>query len=91
MAYPKTPTSIIGPTSSAQPLDIAIAAAVVGPPILAFEESIISSKLKFNILPKTKVKSMFIKIAIKQKTNKSGEFFIISFKEAGHPTTKKNK
>ena len=35
----------IGPTSLVHPLEMAIAAAVVGPPMFAFEANIISSKL----------------------------------------------
>ena len=33
--YPSVPTNITGPTRSSHPFDIAIAAAVVGPPIFA--------------------------------------------------------
>ena len=36
-AYPKLPVSIAGRTMSGQPRDAAIAAAVAGPPMFAFE------------------------------------------------------
>ena len=91
ITYPKVPTNITGPTRSIQPFDIAIAAAVVGPPIFALEANIISSKLNLKILPNIKDTNIFIKTTIEQNTKSKGEFFIISVNDAGTPITKKNK
>ena len=53
--------SIIGPISFVHPLEIAIATAVVGPPILALDANTMSSKLNFKSLPNTKQKIIFVK------------------------------
>ena len=49
--YPSVPTNSAGTISACQPLDTAIAAAVVGPPTFAFEEIMISSIENLKIFP----------------------------------------
>ena len=64
----------IGPTSLVHPLEMAIAAAVVGPPMFAFEANIISSKLNLKSLPKLNDTSILIKTIIAANTKMSGAF-----------------
>ena len=65
IAYPRVPTKSTAPVKSVQPFEIAIAAAVVGPPMFAFEARIISSSVKSSTLPPIKQKIIF------EKTNKN--------------------
>mmetsp|Transcript_340 Transcript_340/g.2697 ORF Transcript_340/g.2697 Transcript_340/m.2697 type:complete len:215 (+) Transcript_340:887-1531(+) len=53
-AYPKVPTNIAGTNERRQPLDTAMATAVVGPPTLALEANNMSRRSKPNKRPKRK-------------------------------------
>ena len=70
---------------------MAMATAVVGPPIQAFDASNNSSNLNLNILPITKVTDKCINTASTQKTNINAPFLTISDIDAGTPKTTKNK
>jgi hypothetical protein len=72
-----------------QPLAIAIAAAVVGPPIFALEAKMISSMLNFNNFPNPKEKIILTKTIIAQNTNNNGDFSKINGMDAGTPITTK--
>ena len=72
-----------------QPFDTAIAAAVVGPPMLALEAIIISSMEKLNILPKMSDTIIFTATIMSANTRRSGDSFIIIGMEAGAPITAK--
>ena len=72
--YPNVPTISIGPTSLDHPFDIAIAAAVVGPPIFALDARIASYKLNLNIFATINVTSMFISTIIPQYKSSNGDF-----------------
>ena len=74
-----------------QPLDTAIATAVVGPPMLALEARIISSRLNFNNFPAIRLKSIFTITMIAANKSSNGEFLIIIGTDAGTPITKKNR
>ena len=79
----------IGPTNPCQPLDIAKAAAVVGPPAFALLASIISSILNLNNFPKNSViDKLKIKITA-TKINNNGAVLIMIGIDAGTPITTK--
>ena len=69
-------------------LEIAIAAAVVGPPIFAFEARMASSTVNPKFSP-SNVTAIFTKTMIAQNTNNNGDFSIIAPIEAGIPITTK--
>ena len=69
---------------------MAIAAAVVGPPIFAFDARIASSKVKPNIFAAINVTSILINTIIAQNRSSRGDFSIIASIEAGIPITTKN-
>ena len=66
-----------------------MAEAVAGPPILALEAIIASSRLKWKILAPTKEKSILQQTIIKQKSNNNGAVLMIKGKLAGTPITTK--
>ena len=68
---------------------MAIAAAVVGPPIFAFDARIASSKVKPNIFAAINVTSILINTIIPQNRSNKGDFSIIASIEAGIPITTK--
>ena len=72
MTYPRVPTRSAGTTIACHPFAIASAAAVVGPPIFAFDAIQISSRLNLKILPNTKETIMFIPTMIAQNTRSNG-------------------
>ncbi len=90
ITYPTVPITIIGPIKPIQPLLIANAAAVVGPPIFALHASIISSRLNLNNFPKPRVNNKFIIAIMNTNKNNKGALLIMSSIEAGIPITTKN-
>lgn len=87
MTYPNTATKTDGPTKDVQPLAIAMAGAVAGPPTLALDAMIASSKLKLNILAPVNNTSIFTATTIAQNTRSNGAVFIIAGMDAGVPIT----
>ena len=83
--------TIIGPTNLVQPLLMAKAAAVVGPPILALQASITSSMLNLNNLPTPMVMAKLMMATMNTNTNNSGALVTIKPIEAGIPMTTKNR
>lgn len=79
----------MGPTNPCHPLEIANAAAVVGPPAFALLASNISSILNLNNLPKHNViDKLKIKITA-TKINNNGAVLIMIGIDAGTPITTK--
>ena len=66
-------------------------AAVVGPPMLALEARMISSKSKCSSLPPTKQNTIFTMTMMSVKASSSGVFCRISTMEAGTPMTNRNR
>ena len=91
MTYPKVPIKSAGTISSVHPFETAIAAAEVGPPILAFDAMIISSILNLNSFPSTSENIRLTRIIIKANTNNNGDSLRIKVIEAGAPITAKNR
>ena len=91
ITYPKVPTSIQGPISFTHPWDIAMPAAVVGPPILALEARMISSRSNRNSFPPRKQNSMFTSTMIMQNSSRIGALRIRIPMDAGTPMAKKNR
>ena len=89
--YPNVPTNIVGATKRCQPFDTAMAAAVVGPPMFAFDAKIASSMVNPNTFAPKNVTNIFTKTIMAQNTNSNGDFAIIASIEAGIPITTKNK
>src|SRR5699024_11322886 len=73
----------IGRTSVVHRREIAMAAAVVGPPMLALLERMISSRLNLNSLPKENEMIMLMKTMIAANRRISGAFWMISGVEGG--------
>src|SRR5699024_103333 len=89
LIYHNVPTTNLGPTKFFQPLAIAMAAAVVGPPIFALLATRISSKLYFNNFPAPRDMVILIRTIINTKTNSNGAFWTINGIDAGTPITTK--
>lgn len=70
-------------------LEIAIAAAVVGPPMFALEARMISSRLNLKILPKIRVMSILQATMMRAYTNSRGAWVMMLMMEAGAPITAK--
>lgn len=87
--YPNRPANIPGPIRWYHPFDMAMAAAVDGPPMLAFDAMIASCNETFNNFAPNKTTSIFIRTIIKQNTSSSGAVFMISGMLAGTPITTK--
>ena len=80
-----------GPTSLFQPWAIAMPAAVVGPPMLALDARMISSREPPMSLPPMNQKSMLMITIRRQKTRSRGACWMMSGIDAGTPMTKKKR
>ena len=80
-----------GPTRALQPWEIAMPAAVVGPPILALEARMMSSRSKCSSLPPTKQNSMFTTTMMAVNASSSGVSVKILDMEAGTPMTNRKR